>query len=237
MARNINFAPGEFYHIYNRGTDLRTIFLDEHDYKRFLVLMYLCNGGSSIDLREHFSAGKTFSDLFSLKRGEKLVDIGAYCLMPNHLHLLMFESVDNGISLFMQKLSTGYTMYFNKKHKRSGSLFQGRFKAQHADNDVYLKYLFSYIHLNPVKLVEPEWKEKGVSDVEKIKKYLEEYPYSSYHEFMGKKRFETKILNQSVFPEYFETKVLFESCLDDWITYSQEQATKVQPSLYEGYEG
>ncbi len=80
-------------------------------------------------------------EFLSLPRGNQLVSIGAYCLMSNHLHLLLREEEESGISLFMQKVSTAYTMYFNRKYKRTGSLFAGRFKAQHAGNDNYLKYL------------------------------------------------------------------------------------------------
>lgn len=170
-----------------------------------------------------------------MDKGAALVDIGAYCLMPNHFHVLIHEKTEGGISLFIQKVSTGYTMYFNKKYQRSGALFQGRFKAKHADTDEYLKYLFSYIHLNPVKLIEPEWKEKGIIDQKKAKEYLNKYPYSSYHDFIGKIRSERVILNREAFPEYFETKHDFEDCLKDWLEYSDEftlenTKTKVEPS-------
>ena len=84
--------------------------------------------------------------------------------MPNHFHILVKEKIENGISKFMGKLTTGYSMYFNKRYDRTGSLFQGVFKSVHADSDEYLKYLFAYIHLNPIKLINPEWKENGIKD-------------------------------------------------------------------------
>lgn len=231
MARNISISVDEYYHVYNRGTDKRVTFQDEYDYKRFMVLLYLCNGTNAIDLREHYSEGSTFGDVLYFRHGEKLVDIGAYCLMPNHFHLLLREIKEGGISSFMQKLSTGYTMYFNKRNERTGSLFEGRFKAKHADTDEYLKYLFSYIHLNPLKLNDPDWKEKGIIDLQKTKEYLNEYPYSSYHDFFGRKRPEKAILSTGAFPGYFETRNDFDACLKDWLTYHEDfNLTKVQPS-------
>src|SRR3989344_9596270 len=99
--KRISFSPGEFYHIYNRGTEKRNIFLSKNDYYRFLLLLYHCNSSKNVVLRLE---NKNF-DLDPQK--ETLVDICAYCLMPNHFHLLIHEKIEGGISRFMQKLSTG----------------------------------------------------------------------------------------------------------------------------------
>src|SRR3989344_907844 len=155
MSRNFNISIGEFYHIYNRGVDKRNVFEKPNDYNRFLFLLYLCNSFEHVDLQKLFRQKKTFSEIFSLEIDKKLTTIGAYCLMPNHYHLLLRETSKNGISKFMQKLSTAYSMYFNIKRQRTGALFQGRYKARHIDNDNYLKYLFAYIHLNPIKIIAP----------------------------------------------------------------------------------
>lgn len=219
MTRPFEFSVDEYYHIYNRGNDKRRIFLDAGDFLRFLALLYISNNTRTIHLSDY--PGASLSDILLLPRGDTLVDIGAYCLMTNHFHLLLREKSENGISTFMQKLG-GYTMYFNKKHQRSGSLFQGVFKSTHADTDEYLKYLFSYIHLNPVKYIEPEWKEKGIIDLQKTKEYLNKYPYSSYLDFLGKIRIENLILNRVAFPEYFETGHDFEEYLEDWLTYNED---------------
>src|SRR3989344_6519009 len=124
------FAPDEYYHLYNRGTEKRIIFLDEQDYKHFLFLMYICNTEKSITLR---GVGEFFD------RGATIVDIGVFCLMPNHFHILIHEKVKNGISTYMRKLLTGYSMYFNKKYKRTGKLYEGVFKSIHANKNKYLK--------------------------------------------------------------------------------------------------
>ena len=126
--------------------------------------------------------------------------------MPNHFHILAKEVIEGGISKFMSKLSTGYSMYFNRKYKRSGSLFEGRFKIIHANRDEYLKYLFVYIHLNPIKLIDPSWKEKGIKDMLKVEKYLASYKYSSYLDYNGVSRLENGLLDINSFPEYFCSK-------------------------------
>ncbi|HAT67990.1 MAG: hypothetical protein A2481_03045 [Candidatus Yonathbacteria bacterium RIFOXYC2_FULL_47_9] len=215
MQRKFSFSVEEFYHIYNRGTDKRDIFLDTNDRLRFMKLLYLCNSEKAINFRE-IPKGRAFVH----ERGETLVDIGAYCLMSNHFHLLVREKVEGGITKFMGKLSTGYSMYFNKKNERSGALFEGRFKAKHADTDEYLKYLFSYIHLNPVKLIDPEWKENGIGDRGRAKEYLAKYDYSSYPEYLGTIRPEKGVLERDVFPEYFLEPKDFEGFIDDWLAFS-----------------
>src|SRR3989344_1864178 len=159
--RKISFAPGENYHIYNRGNSKQKIFLDKKDYDRFLQLVFVCNSHKNINFRDLFQNN---NEIFLFDRGDTHVDVGAYCLMPNHFHLLIKEKSDGNISLFMQKLATAYVMYFNKKYNRSGSLFEGKFKSQHINSDRYLKYIFSYIHLNPVKIIDSKWKEMGVKD-------------------------------------------------------------------------
>lgn len=226
MERNFKFSIGEFYHLYNRGNDKRIIFHQTNDYNRFLILLYLCNGANPVDISKHFSEGRSFAEILDIERGEQMADIGAYCLMPNHFHLLVREKKENGTSLFMRKLLTGYSMYYNKKYKRSGSLFEGKFKATHADKDEYLKYLFSYIHLNPIKLIDSEWKENGISDKEKAKQYLKDYKYSSYFDYITNNN-EMNILNKFEFPDYFDGFKDFENFIDEWLNYD---AAKVRPS-------
>ncbi len=222
MRRKFNFSIGEYYHVYNRGVDKRIIFNDSHDYNRFIVLLHLSNSSQPVDIDKTLRGGLSFPELIRMDMGERLVDIGAYCLMPNHFHLLLKERIENGISIFLKKLSTAYSMYFNRKHERTGSLFQGPFQATHADNDQYLKYLFAYIHLNPIKIVDPNWKESMVFDQVYIKKHLENYKYSSYLDYLGAQRQESIILNKSVFPEYFNMNHSFEDFIEDWLQIKSE---------------
>lgn len=139
--------------------------------------------------------------------------------MPNHFHLIARENDDRGISKFMQKLTTGYTMYFNKVNNRTGTLFQGKFKAEHADTDNYLSYLMPYIHLNPVKLIEPKWKETGIKDKSWAEIFLNNYKYSSYLDYTKEvTRPESKILNKKALPEYYELPKDFQSSVTEWLS-------------------
>ena len=142
--------------------------------------------------------------------------------MPNHFHLLVRELEDGGISKFMQKITTGYTMYFNKRSDRNGALFQGRFKATHVADDRYLRYLISYIHLNPVKLIEPKWKETGIANQVHAERYLETYTASSYPDYLGKKRAEGMILTKEALPEYFSSGSDFKTFVTEWLTYKSD---------------
>jgi putative transposase len=216
MFRKINFAPDNYYHIYNRGTDKRTIFLDKSDYLRFLTLLYICNTTEPIRLGnlQRTEQGQSLLN----PRKETLVDIGAYCLMPNHFHLLLKEKSETGIPVFMQKIGTAYAMYFNKKNERSGNLFQGRFKAELADTDNYLKYLFAYIHLNPIKLIEPTWREEGIKNSDRATDFLNGYEWSSYKFYTGKKSTDF-ILNKEKFPNYFENFKEFDDFIKEWLNY------------------
>lgn len=214
MARQKQFAINEYYHLYNRGTDKRKIFLDARDKQRFVKLLFLCNSAKPI----HF-ADITETTLFELERGKTLVDIGAYCLMGNHFHLLVHEYQDRGISTFMQKLTTAYAMYFNRKHERTGTLFEGPFKSRHADQDDYLKYLFAYIHLNPIAHIEPDWQEKGIQKIHNAQAYLTGYIHSSYPDYTGTERKEGTILNRNAFPDYFSEKNSYQSFSNNWLAY------------------
>ncbi|HEY4687804.1 MAG TPA: transposase [Anaerolineae bacterium] len=143
--RKIEFRAGEHYHVYNRGNNFQGIFFERENYSYFLRL--LC---------EHLTA--------------EAVDIVAYCLMPNHYHLLVCLKVDN-LSNFMQPFGLAYTKAINRRYHRVGSLFQGPFKAVRVDRDEYALHLSRYIHLNPVsaRLVERP----------------EDWEFSSYREFIG----------------------------------------------------
>jgi putative transposase len=218
MERKFNFSVDEYYHIYSRGTDRREIFLDNNDRERFLKALYVYNSGKPIQFRN-------VKDLKyeNISRTNPYTAIGSYCLMPNHFHLLLRETEEGGISAFMGKLLTSYSMYFNKKYKRTGGLFESTFRAEHVGNDNYLKYLFAYIHLNPVKLIEPEWKEKGIANQTAAEEYLKKYRYSSYEDYMGTEREEGLILTKESFPEYFEQPRDFKDFITDWLTYRDEE--------------
>ena len=217
MSRNYIFSQDEYYHIYSRGYNKAPVFLDLPDYKRFVSLIYLSNSQTTLHRSDQFK--KTIEEITEVKRGLPLVSIGAYCLMPNHFHILVRGTSDGGISKFMQKIMTGYTMYFNKRYERTGGLFGSTFKAVHVATDEHLKYLFSYIHLNPVKLIssEADWGTPNVPDSTTIKDFLSRYEFSSIHSYLSRPEigfYSNKLLDKENFPEYFSEGLGFDDFLE-----------------------
>lgn len=143
--RMITFEPGHCYHLYNRGNNHQAIFFERENYLHFLRLM------------RRYLVPPT-------------LDILAYCLMPNHYHLLVCFRAGN-LSEAMLSLSLAYTKAMNRRYNRVGSLFQGRFRAIWVDREDYLCHLVRYIHLNPVKAG--------------LVYYPQEWEFSSYCEYAG----------------------------------------------------
>lgn len=148
-TRKKPFVNGEFYHVYNRGVEKRNIFSDQDDLERFLQSMIEFNVVDPIgSLYENsFRLGGP-TPKFDESGEEKLVNFICYCVNPNHYHFILEQVTDGGISEFMKRLSGGYTGYFNNKNKRSGVLFQGKFKSIHIDSNEYLLHLSAYVNLN-----------------------------------------------------------------------------------------
>src|SRR3989338_4122058 len=198
MLRKTPLVRDEAYHIYNRGAHKYTVFTDDSDYWRFLSLLHLANHAGPVLLREILERkkhrGRFSGEIFAEQTDKSLVSVLAYSLMPNHFHLVMRQKTDNGITKFMQKLTVSYSMYFNTKYWHSGVLFQGRFRSSHLDTDPYFKWIFPYVHLNPISLVESNWQEKGISNPERAKKFLRRYGYSSYYDYYVSERPERAIL-------------------------------------------
>ena len=183
---------GEIYHIVTRGVGDALIFKDISDYYRGIFSLYEFNDSKRIRIRDRrrarCRAKKNGQEQFSATR-DRLVEILAFYFMPNHIHLLIRQIKNNGITQFMRKFGAGYATYFNKKYDRKGHLFQGRFRAVHIKTNEQLKNVFVYIHTNGISLIEPKWKEKGISNPKKVIKFLENYKWSSYPDYIGKKNF------------------------------------------------
>ncbi|MEA3398645.1 MAG: transposase [Patescibacteria group bacterium] len=172
--RKVNFQNRYYYHVYNRGVDKRRVFVDKKDYLRFMRSLREFNdkkvyGGLFIkDKIKKLNQDKRGSA--SLEEAEPLVDIICYALLPNHYHFLLRQRIDNGISTYIHKLITAYTMYFNYKHKRTGGLFQGKFKAVSIKTDEQLLYTSAYIN--------------GNAEIHKICQ-AEDWNWSSYLDYLG----------------------------------------------------
>jgi REP element-mobilizing transposase RayT len=179
----------EYYHIYNRGAHKAPIFLDKGDYERFLYLLYTSNDMRRIDLRRIKP-----NEVFNYKR-DTLVNIFAYCLMPNHFHVALKETTERGVEKFMRKLCTSYAMYYNKKYNHSGTIFQGEYKSKHVGDDEYFRYLTQYIHLNPFGIEEPDMTKIAKSEhLEEAITYSRNYEYSSFKDYLGEIRPQSSIL-------------------------------------------
>jgi putative transposase len=225
MASRSPIAPNEWYHCFNRGVDKRAVFLDETDRERLLILLYLCNDADANISLAHFKLKHVTFDTaleYRNKRGSPLVHVGAYAFMPNHVHIVLQSITDSGLSLFMQKLFTAYTMYFNKKYERTGPLFSGRYKSKHLYSDEYFKHALQYVLFNPIELAEPEWK-SGKGDLREIEKYLLNYRYASALDFFGIPRAEN-IIVQDIVPIYFDRRPHIDTMLKDAQLYYQENS-------------
>lgn len=229
--RKTAFASGEYFHIYNRGNSKQKIFLDDKDRDRFVKLLYLSNSDRKVNFRDDI-ANKNI-DVWDFDRGEALVSIGAWVLMPNHFHIYLTSPTPGeggnkensaraaSVTLFMHKLCMSYAKYFNKKYNRTGGLFEGPFKSTHVSDDNQAKYLFSYIHLNPIKFIDSKWKENGISDTGVALKFLNTYKWSSYVDYRGIARQENKILQLNDFPKYFSNIKDFDSEIFSWLKYKE----------------
>jgi putative transposase len=183
---------GEIYHIVVRGVADSVIFKDRNDYYRGIFSLFELNDSAHVHIRDRrrdrIRAKKSGQEQFSANR-DLFVEILGFFFMSNHIHLLVRQIKNNGITNFMRKFGAGYATYFNKKYKRKGHLFQGRFRAVHIKTTQQLKNIFVYLHTNGISLIEPCWKEKGIANPKKVIKFLENYKWSSYQDYIGKKNF------------------------------------------------
>jgi len=175
--RKTILATDEIYHVYNRGVEKRPLFLTKWDYKQFLELI---NYYRFVNCPVKYSYFKLLSSEERNKTLRKLedtserwVDILAFCLMPNHIHFLLKQRKDSGISKFMAKIQNSFSHFFNMKQERVGHLFQGNFKAKRIESDEQLIHVSRYIHLNPVTAYLIKFED------------MDKYEHSSYPEYVG----------------------------------------------------
>ena len=200
MYRKTPFVEGEHYHIYSRGVEKRKVFMNARDYDRFIALLYIMNQDAPFRM-DNFLRDKKLKNIFVEEKSKALVSILSYCLMPNHFHLILYECKDGGITKFMGKLFTAYSMYFNAKYERSGPLFTHPFRSEHIDNESQYMYIFSYLHLNPLSVIYKKWKEEGIKDKKEAEEFLKSYKFSSYLDFLEKHRPESVIIDFSFIPD------------------------------------
>ena len=209
----------ELYHVLNRGVDKRDIFLDDQDRFRFIHDLFEFN-----DKMNAFNMGRTFNEVMIDVRRQSsqsttrdpLVDIHAFSMMPNHYHLLLSSRVENGISLFMKKLNGGFAKYFNEKYDRNGALFQGRYKKIEVNSEAHFLYLPYYIHLNPLDMVAPEWRDGKLHDHAKAVTFLESYRWSSHLDYLSKHNFPS-ITNREFLTDVFGESKGYKNGIRDFL--------------------
>jgi putative transposase len=212
-TRPISFAPEEYYHLYGRGGQKRTIFYDDQDHHRFLFLILFLQSdfiNSKEDnlsrrasqfvrhLVRHPMSNITPEEVSKIVK-KRSVELTSFCFMPNHFHLIIKELAEGGISRYMQRVLNAYTKYFNAKYKTSGHLFQGPFQAVHVASNDQLLHLSAYIHRNPRGL-------KGWRDKEA------DYQWSSYQDYIGHNRW-GELLTQEIVLDQFTTQQEYDKFL------------------------
>ncbi len=200
--RLIRITPGEYYHIFNRAVNKQVIFHDTSDYFRFLFLTLYFQ--SPIIFQQLGRKVKEFVQsraLDSVEEDEiikkRRVELVAFCIMPNHFHLIVKELDEGGIAAYMQRVLTSYSKYYNTKYEKSGHVFQGPYQAVHVEDNRQLLHLSAYIHRNPREI--SKWFNKE-----------EQYPWSSYQDFIGENRWGNLIMLDIIIGQ-FKDKAEYEN--------------------------
>ena len=235
----------EFYHISSRTVGDTIVFDNENDFYRGIFSIYEFNNINPVNIWRRRQERKkekateksiatsdvakillrsTSQDLLQeskkIDQRDKFVEILAFSFMPNHLHLILKQIKNNGITEFMRKVNGGYAKYFNEKYSRKGHLFN-KFYPVHIKDDNQMKTTFTYVHTNLISLIEPGWKENGVKNPKKVKEFLENNKRHSYPDYLGKKNF------PSVTEREFILELMggSEECMavvDNWIMHKKE---------------
>lgn len=200
------YLPNTYYHVYNRGLNKDILFADKQDYSFFLKLI-----SRYLDPNYRPSLKEIVRPSYAIN-----IDLIAYCIMPNHFHLLLYQK-ENEMSLerFCRSLMTAYAMYYNQKYDRMGPLFQGRYRASHIDSDPYLYHISRYIHLNPLDINKP----------------FENYPYSSYGEYLDRR---TSFLNKQYILDLFEN-MEYQKFVEEYIILFKQRSKSDKENL--GFSG
>ncbi len=207
--RYISFAENEHYHIFNRGAKKEKIFLDDRDKARFIFLVTHFQS----PIRSHNVAWYTENFIkkgcFNTKEERvdellknKSVELVSFALMPNHFHLLVKNLEEGILSVYMHRILTAYSKYFNSKYNKKGHVFEAPFKAVHIKNNTQLLHLSAYIHKNPKEILE-------------FKNSYNKYPFSSYQDYIGTNRW-GNLLSTDIVLKQFKDKSKYK----DFVTSS-----------------
>jgi len=194
--------------------------MDKQDHLRFIHDLYEFNNQERVEstyLKFHNYSTDNNIDLKPDKEPRKLlVDILAFCLMPNHYHLLLSPRGEGSIPQFMHKVNMGYSKYFNQKHERVGTLFQGPYKHISVTNEIHFLHLPFYVHFNPLDLSYPEWRENKISNPKKALEFLKSYRWSSHLDYLGIKNFPS-VLNMKPLMEIFGNNKDYQKLVENYL--------------------
>jgi len=209
--RKTPIVQDEVYHVFNRSVARQPIFNTIRNYQRFLELINYYRYERPSLRYSHFNRlppEQKEQFLTNLTKKDPMLTILAFCIMPNHIHFLLKGKIANAISTFMRNIQHSYSKYYNIKSNRIGSLFQDMFKAVRIETDEQLLHVSRYIHLNPVS-----------SFIIKIKS-LEEYPWSSFSEYTGRKS--NLFVNTDLILSHFKSSESYRQFVFDNASYQQE---------------
>lgn len=200
--RKVPTYPGEYYHILNRGNNKQRIFHSASDYRRFLFLILFFQSPVTFPkINRHLAkiAKSGQSSVLDIEvvpkdvRDEviktRYVELVNFSLMPNHFHLTVKETQEEGIQKYMQRVLTAYTKALHKKYKTSGHVFQGPYQNIHIESDEQLLYLSAYIHSNPKEIT--EWHDRE-----------DMYPWSSYYDYVHQNRWGELLKNEIIMDQF-----------------------------------
>ncbi len=210
--RQTILANDQIYHVYNRGVEKRVIFGNKREFGRaFNTLKYYRFANLPLKFSKFLVQTKEnqliLSKGFQNKENE-MVKIIAFCLMPNHFHLILKQLKDNGVQKFISNFTNSYTKYFNTKHERVGALVQGIFKAVRVETDEQLIHLSRYIHLNPVSSFIIQEQD------------IENYPWSSYREYLNLEK--DDFCAKEYILEHFKSIPAYRRFVLDQVEYAKE---------------
>ena len=209
--RKIVFSNGQIYHAFNRGIDRRNVFTGLRELSRAeeLIKYYVCKE-PPVSYSKFLQLPKATRDEVTqqMKKDEKLVNVLAYCLMPNHFHFMLQQNSEKGLSTFISNFTNAYTKYLNTKHERAGPMFEGAFKAVLVESDEQLIHLSRYIHLNPV-----------VSSIIN-EDQLPSYRWSSYPSYISEP--EEGVVNSTLVISMFKSKDKYKEFVLDQVEYGKK---------------
>ena len=222
-GRKTPLVNNEIYHVFNKGVASAPTFLNKREYGRAIeTIRYYQNITPSLKYARflRLSAKERLKILDKFKsRKDWLVEIVCFCFMPNHFHFLLKQLTDGGISKFMSNFTNSYTRYFNTKHERNGPLFTGKFRSVRIETEEQLVHVSRYVHLNPY-----------ASYVVKTAKDLEEYPYSSFPEYIGKTA--VNLCSRDIILSHFKDTESYKNFVFDSADY-QRELNKIKHLLQE----